>query len=327
MSNRALVIGANGFLGSHVTKELDSQGRDIRVFVRNTADTRSIDHLDIERVHGDVLDKSSLIKAMNGCETVFYCVVDTRAWLRDTSPLYTVNVDGLTNAMDAALETGVERFIFTSSFVTIGLTPGGVSTEEDIFNWADTAPDYIKCRVEAENKLMQYVQDKGLPAITCCVGNTYGGEDFAPTPHGELVKDIATNDMHFYWEGGGPTVGVRDAARALILAERHGQVGERYAITERWVSYKELFTLAAVAADVKPPKLKLPTLMLYVVAGINEIITRIKGEENMKNVAAIKCANKFNDVDGSKAKTELHWNPRPIEESIRQAIAFYQSNF
>jgi len=324
MSQKVLVLGASGFLGSHVTKALVKQGRDVRILVRKTSDTRSTDHLDIERCMGDVMDKASLKAAMQGCASIFYCVVDARAWLRDTAPLYRTNVDGLTNAMDAALEANVERFVFTSSFVTIGLSDSGVSTEEDKFNWAETAPDYIRCRVQAEDKLMQYVRDKGLPAVACCVGNTYGTEDFAPTPHGKLILDAACGDMPFYWEGGGPSVGIVDAAQALLQAEVHGRIGERYAITERWVSFEELLTLGAKAGGIKPPALKLPIFVLYIMAGINEVITRVLGRENMMSVSSIKCSNKVNDVSGRKAREELQWQPRPIEESIEQAVEFYQ---
>jgi dihydroflavonol-4-reductase len=120
---KTLVLGASGFLGSHVTKKLCDQGRDVRVLVRSSSNTRATDHLDIERVHGDVLDAASLHQAMEGCSSVFYCVVDTRAWLQDPTPLYEVNVNGLRNAMDTALECSVERFVFTSTFGTIGRRP------------------------------------------------------------------------------------------------------------------------------------------------------------------------------------------------------------
>lgn len=45
--SRALVMGASGFLGSQVVKALAEDGRDVRIMVRASSDTRSIDHLDL----------------------------------------------------------------------------------------------------------------------------------------------------------------------------------------------------------------------------------------------------------------------------------------
>ncbi len=324
MSKKALVLGASGFLGSHITKELVKQGREVRIFLRESSDTRATDHLDIERCYGDVMNRASLDAAMNGCASVFYCVVDTRAWLRDPEPLYRVNVDGLYNAMDAALEAGIERFIFTSSFVTVGLKSDGASTEDDAFNWWDTAPEYIRCRVTAEKRLMEYCEDKALPGIACLIGNTYGDGDYAPTPHGKLILDASISKMPFYWTGGGPTVGIRDAALAMILAEQKGRIGERYLIAERWMTYKELFSLAAIAGGRKPPPLHIPSFLMYSLSVINGMVTAIRGTENRMSIDALKCASKLNDVDCNKARRELDWQPRPVEESIKEAIAFYR---
>ena len=55
--SKALVMGASGFLGSHVVKELVSAGRDVRIMVRSTSDTSAIDHLNVERCVGDITDE------------------------------------------------------------------------------------------------------------------------------------------------------------------------------------------------------------------------------------------------------------------------------
>lgn len=322
--SKALVMGASGFLGSHIAKELVAQGRDVRLFMRKSSDSRATDELDVERCYGDVTDKDSLLSAMDGCDSIFYCIVDTRAWLRDSAPLFRTNVDGLVHTMDAALEANIKRFVFTSSFVTVGLSDSGVSDESIEFNWWDEAPDYMHCRVTAENKLLEYCRDKNLPGIACCVGNTFGTGDFAPTPHGKLVLDASIGKMPFYWQGGGPTVGIRDAAQAMILAEQKGRVGERYLISERWVSYQELFTLAAKAGGKKPPAVKLPQIVLYSMAAIIDFVCGLLGRENRMSVDSIKCASKVNDVDASKARKELGWQPRAIEDSIVEAVSFYR---
>ncbi|MBV9721472.1 MAG: NAD-dependent epimerase/dehydratase family protein, partial [Mycobacterium sp.] len=104
MNAPKLVIGANGFLGSHVTRQLVATGADVRAMVRPTANTRSIDDLQVTRFHGDLFDTATVRQAMSGCDEVYYCVVDTRAWLQDPSPLIRTNVDGLHNVLDVAIE-------------------------------------------------------------------------------------------------------------------------------------------------------------------------------------------------------------------------------
>jgi len=85
-SKPVLVMGANGFMGSHVTRQLLSAGRRVRVMVRKASDTRALEGLNVETHYGDITDRSSVLDAMRGCASVFYNVVDTRAWLVDPRP-------------------------------------------------------------------------------------------------------------------------------------------------------------------------------------------------------------------------------------------------
>jgi dihydroflavonol-4-reductase len=326
MSETVLVLGASGFLGSHVCKKLVQQGRQVRILVRDSSDTRSTDHLQLERCVGDVLNRQSIDEAMRGCCAVYYCVVDTRAWLRDPTPLYEVNVGGLVNAMDAALANGIGKFIFTSTFGTIGINPSGISTELDIFNWHDQAPHYILCRVEAEEKFMQYCHDKQLPGVAMCVANTYGADDLAPTPHGQLVRDTAAGNMPIYWDGGGPSVGIEDAAEALILAETKGRIGTRYIVSESYISFETLFTAAADYGGVKPPRIKIPIPLLYLIAFIVGTIFNLLGKDGKLSVDSIKCSRMLPNVDSSRAQAELGWKPRPILDVVPEAIDSYRDH-
>ena len=97
VGQKKLVIGASGFLGSHVTRALVERGDDVRVLIRTTSSTTAIDDLNVERCYGDIFDDDALTAAMTGCDDVFYCAVDTRAWLRDPTPLFRTNVEGLRN--------------------------------------------------------------------------------------------------------------------------------------------------------------------------------------------------------------------------------------
>src|SRR5258705_4111918 len=109
----ALVIGANGYLGSHVTRQLVADGQDVRVMVRPTAATIGIDDLKVTRFLGDIWDDDVLREAMAGCDVVYYCVVDTRGWLRNPAPPFRTTVAGTRNVLEAAKDVGLKRFVFT----------------------------------------------------------------------------------------------------------------------------------------------------------------------------------------------------------------------
>ena len=71
MVNRKLVIGASGFLGSHVTRTLVERGEQVRAMVRSSSSLRALEDLDVEYVVGDISDTESIRTAMSGCDTVF----------------------------------------------------------------------------------------------------------------------------------------------------------------------------------------------------------------------------------------------------------------
>ena len=182
MTGTKLVIGASGFLGSHVTKQLIADGEsDVRVLIRTTSSTRGIDGLPVDIRYGDIFDTEALRSAMAGCDVVYYCVVDARPWLRDPAPMWRTNVDGLRNVLDVALDADLRRFVFTSSIGTIGRVDGGLADEGTAHNWLDVGGAYIRSRVAAEDMVRSYSADRGLPGVAMCVANTYGPGDFLPT--------------------------------------------------------------------------------------------------------------------------------------------------
>ncbi|TXS96169.1 NAD-dependent epimerase/dehydratase family protein [Parahaliea maris] len=318
----ALVVGANGYMGSQTTRQLVATGRKVRVLVRKNSNTASIDDLPVERCYGDVLDIGSLRAAMQGCGTVFYSVVDTRAWLTDPTPLYRCNVEGLRNAIEAATSCAIDRFVFTSSMATIGRKPGDTASEEDEFNWWERAPHYIRSRVEAENLLLGACREHNLPGIALCVANTYGPEDYQPTPHGGLLWQAAKG-RGVALDCAAPTVDIRDAAAAALLAERFGATGERYIVANRFIGQVELYTMAASQLGRQAPR-TIGLKMAYVMATISEWLAKLTGKKDVQLCRdSVFLSEVFGPLDNSKAIDDLGWEPRPIEDTVRDAIAWF----
>jgi dihydroflavonol-4-reductase len=323
MNKPKLVIGANGFLGSHVTRQLVAAGAEVRVMVRPTANTRSIDDLDVTRFHGDVFDTATVRQAMDGCDDVYYCVVDTRAWLQDPSPLFRTNVEGVRNVLDVAKNAELHRFVFTSTYATVGRRHGHVATEDDLIDRRRITP-YVESRVHAEDIVLRYAAEGGLPAVAMCVSTTYGSGDWGRTPHGAFIAGAVFGKLPFLMNGIQlEVVGVDDAARALLLAAERGRNGERYIISERMMPLKEVVRIAADEAGVAPPRRSISVPALYALGALGSLKARLTGKDAELSLASVRMMRAEADIDHSKATRELGWEPRPVEQSIREAARFW----
>jgi dihydroflavonol-4-reductase len=319
----ALVIGANGYLGSHITRQLVNDGKDVRVMVRDGANTVGIDDLKTTRFTGDIWDDDVLREAMTGCDVVYYCVVDTRGWLRDPAPLFHTNVEGTRNVLEVAKDAGLARFIFTSSYVTVGRKRGRVATEDDVIGSRSLTP-YVRSRVQAEELVLRYAREHGLPAIAMCVSTTYGAGDWGRTPHGAIIAGAAFGKLPFVMNGIElEAVGVDDAARALVLAAEKGRVGQRYLISEKMITNADVARIAAEAAGVDPPARSIPLAVSYALAAMGTAKARLRGTDEQLSLASLRLMRAEAPVDCSKARRELGWQPRPVEDSIREAARFW----
>jgi nucleoside-diphosphate-sugar epimerase len=324
MTATKLVIGANGFLGSRVTRQLVESGAEVRAMVRPRANTAGIDDLAVQRFHGDIFDTDVLRDAMKGCDVVYYCVVDTRAWLRDPSPLFRTNVEGIRNVLEVARTMDLNRFVFTSSYVTIGRRRGHHATEEDTLHWRRSLGPYALSRLQGEQLVLRYAAEHGVPAVAMCVSTTYGTGDWNMTPQGAMVAGAAFGKLPFVMKGIRlEAVGVDDAARGMILAAEHGRNGERYIISEKMMTNQDIMRIAAEAAGLAPPRRIVSLPLLYAMAAIGSLRSRLRGSHEQLTLRSLQLMRAEHEVDHGKAVRELGWQPQPVEDAIRAAARFF----
>jgi dihydroflavonol-4-reductase len=321
---KVLVMGATGFVGSHVTRKLVERGDDVRVYVRKSSRTVAIDDLDVERCYGDLYDEKALRAAISDRDVVFYCVADTRFYLRDPAPLFETNVESLRRVLDVASQTDLHRFVFCSTIGTIAIAENGESVTEDMpFNWPGKGGAYIESRRQAEDLVLRYAKEGALPAVAMCVSNPYGPLDWQPS-QGQMIKAAALGKMPVYVKGvSTEVVGIEDVADAFLLAAERGRVGDRYIISESFMPMRDMLQTAAGAVGAKPPRFGVPLALLYAVGWTIGAASRMLRRDLPLNTTGVRLLHIMSPADHGKATRELGWRPRPTNESIRRAAQFY----
>ena len=171
--------------------------------------------------------------------------------------------------------------------------------------------------------MLQYARERGLPAVAMCVSNPYGPLDWQPN-QGLMVKSAALGKMPVYIRGvSTEVVGIEDVAEAFLLAGERGRTGERYIISESFMSTREMFETAATAVGAKPPRFGVPLALLYAFGGALGLASRVLRRDFPMNVTGVRLLHIMSPADHGKATRELGWRPRPTAEAIRRAAEFY----
>lgn len=179
VDKKVLVTGAGGFIGSHLTERLVELGARTRAFVHyNSMGTWGwLDHsplkAEIEVIAGDICDRDSIRKAMQGTEIVFHLAALIGIPYSYHAPVSYVrtNVEGTLNVLQASLEADVERVVHTSTSEVYG-TAQYVPIDEQ--HPLQGQSPYSATKIGADKLVEAFHCSFGLPVVTLRPFNTYG---------------------------------------------------------------------------------------------------------------------------------------------------------
>lgn len=323
---KALVTGATGFIGFHVARRLKEKGFSVRAIVRKGTDSSDLKSLGIEPVTGDVRDFSSVCTALEGCLQLYHLAADYRIWVPDPEKMYEINVQGTKNVMEAALKTGVERVVYTSTVGVLSACSDGRPSDEDApVGINDMVGHYKRSKFIAEKEVYRFIE-KGLPVVIVNPTTPVGPMDRRPTPTGKIIVDFLNGRIPAYLDTGLNFVDVEDVAAAHVLAAQHGRTGQRYILGNKNISLKNFFEILAGMTGIKPPKLRLPYLPVLVASYVNEALSKwITHRHPMIPLTGVRMAHKYMYFDCSKAVRELNMPQNPVESAIEKAIDWFRN--
>ncbi len=319
-----LITGATGFLGRNLCQYLVSQGYALRALVRSPSDASFLETLGVEIIRGDVVDAAPVKAAVAGCDYVVHAAAHFRLW-GPPEPFIKTNVEGTRHVVEAALATGVKRFIHISTIIVVGpQEPGVVITEETPYHPYPT-DNYAKTKCTGEQLVQTYVK-QGLPAVILRLGALYG-------PHGHyafnrLFFEEFLRNWRVQVHRGRHIIFpcyVGDAAKAIEAALTRGRVGEIYNISNKSISHKEANQIVSHLADRSSWRINFPGWLMIEFANLLEFIALFTKREPFypKNLKPYV----FNDwtVDSSKAERELGFTSSTFAEGAQRTLEWYHS--
>jgi dihydroflavonol-4-reductase len=323
---KVFVTGATGFIGASLVRELLKEGYSVKALVRPASNRRNLAGLDLETWEGDLRDSASLVRGLEGCDTLYHAAADYRLWARRPAEIYETNIDGTRNIMEAALKRGLTRVVYTSSVATLGSPGNGIpGIETTPVTIAEMIGHYKKSKFLAEREVESFVA-RGVPLVIVNPATVIGEMDVRPTPTGKIIVDFLNRRMPAYLDTGLNLIDVGDCARGHILAARHGRIGEKYILGNENFTLRQFLTLLAESTGLAAPKVRLPYTPILVAAYVNEAISRWTGIAPLIPLAGVQMAGNHMYYDSSKAVHELGLPQSPVAEAIRRAVAWFSRN-
>ena len=317
MAAKILVTGATGFIGSHVARLAVERGDDVRLAVEEGSPVTAIADLDCEQLRCDVRDRRSVRRALNDRERVFHCAGLTSARREDRRRLFDVNVRGTRVVMEECLRAGVERVVYTSSAAAVGPAEAGKTADEgQLFTAGHLDIPYVNSVHESEVEATR-VAAHGLPLVCVNPAVCFGAGDInlAST---QLVRNFLLGHVPVYTDGAASIVDVRDVAEGHLLADTHGEIGERYILGGRNFTFDRLFADLSRLAGLDPP-VKLSATAATAAAAV----LTAAGWSWPLGPMEVRAATQRWTYSSAKARRELGWRARPHEETLEATVAWH----
>ena len=318
-----LVTGVSGFVGAAVARALAGSGYRVRGLARATSPRANLRDFPGEIVEGDLLDRLTVDRAIEGCDGLIHVAADYRLWAPDETAIHRTNVEGTRNIMAAALAAGLRRIVHTSSVATIAPDPNGPADETRPLAPEQAIGAYKRSKVEAERLVEELVARDGLPAVIVNPSTPIGPRDVRPTPTGRIILDAARGRIPAFVDTGLNLVHVDDVAAGHVAALERGEAGRRYILGGQDVTLKDMLAEIARRTGRRAPRLRLPRAPLYPLAVVSEAIARATGREPLLTRDALAMARYRMFFSSARAERELDYRARPYGEAIGDALAWF----
>ena len=319
---KVLVTGATGFIGLHCIDQLLNQGYAVNGSLRspnrkdeifNALKNKNTPTENLNLFIFNLTEDDGWDDGMQGCDYLLHVASPLSIQKHDDDFFVKPAVAGVKRAFKFAKKHNIKKVVLTSSVAAI------LETDEDKeyfdeTDWSDVESrqigSYAKSKTLAEKAAWQFLKENGNPFELAVINPALVTGPTLTRDLGEsnkAIEMVVTGKMPVAIPMQFGYVDVRDVATAHILAMQNpSSSGERFALSEKDLSYKKIAKLLKDNGFKKAPSISVPVWLAKFLANFNKELK-----------VTVPFMGKVRSVSKStKAKDILGWNPRPAEESI-----------
>jgi dihydroflavonol-4-reductase len=323
---KILLTGADGFLGSNLSRELLDRGYTVRAFVEHQSSASTLDGLALEISRGDLLSLPDLKNAVTGCSYIIHTAANTSIWPSRSAIVRRINIEGTRNIIAVAEDCHIEKMVFVGTANSFG--PGSKNDPGDEsrpYMGAGYKLDYMDSKYQAQQEVLAAVREKGLPAVLVNPTFMIGPYDSKPGT-GAMILAIAGNKVPGYTRGGRNYIHVRDAAIGIANALEKGVVGENYILGNMNLTYKEAFETIADTIGAKRPGIYLPPALSIMYSYLATILGQLTGIRPNVTLSMARISNDDHYFSAEKAKRYLDLPQTDIKVAILESYEWLNKN-
>src|SRR5208282_365063 len=318
-----LLTGATGYLGSGIARELIARRQPFRVLVRD-ATRLGFDPAThrCEVAIGDLRDREALRSALHGVDAVIHTAALVKMWVRDRRDFWRVNVEGLQNLLQAAEHAGVQRIVYTSSFIALG-SSADVNANESLRH----AGPFSDAYEESKARALEWVRGVGVhrfPIIVTFPGVIYGP---GPKTEGNLIGGMI--DQHLAGKfpgilGSGEQrwsfAFMPNVVNAHLAALEKGKLGEEYLLGGDNRSLNDFFHILADFTHVRHPVRHLPFALGKFLGAMELVRARAFGHSPQLTPGVVEIFKHDWVYSSAKAIRDLDYWVSPLEEGLLKTL-------
>jgi NAD+-dependent farnesol dehydrogenase len=318
-----LLTGATGYLGSQIAHALIARQIPFRVLVRDDSRLNFIPgESGCEVVLGELGDPEAVRKGVHGADVLIHSAALVRMWVADRREFRRVNVEALQALFRAAVTAGVQRIVYTSSFVALGPS-SDPKAGEALERRGPYFTDYEQSKAEALLWLRGEAKGK-FPVITLFPGVIYGP---GPATEGNMVGNMIDRYLSGNFSGILGSGNQRwsfayngDVVNAHLAALEKGTPGEEYVLAGDNRCLNDFFKLLADCAGVKRSVRHSPFIMGALAARLEVLRAKWGGRQPQLTPGVVKVFRRDWVYSSAKAQTQLGYRVTPLEKGLKMTL-------